>query len=196
MVGTGGREDRIVRLPRILETTLAVGRTRVGSQVVNWTPEFMGFGNQLYLWCWAHERRHHRPSHKVLITAKMRPWLAFVPEFRRQFLVERDEVGLFDSRDHFWARKTTESGYLQGFSREGRSEFIRALHREPLPSEECSQPGSRRSAFPGLGAAMGGGVGPASMIPVQGCVREEVDPGPAHGRRVDGVRWPDGQVPR
>lgn len=99
-----------MRLPRILETTLAVGRTRVESQVVNWTPEFIGFGNQLYLWCWAHERRHHRPSHKVLITAKMRPWLAFVPEFRRQFLVERDEVGLFDSRDHFWAHKTRNRG--------------------------------------------------------------------------------------
>lgn len=108
-------------------------RRTVGRRNVNWTPEFMGFGNQLYLWCWAHERRHDRQRPRVLITDRTRPWLAEVPGFAARFLIERADVSLLDRRGHYWARKEAESGHAQGFSPGGRIAFItEALLPEPL----------------------------------------------------------------
>lgn len=108
-------------------------RRTFGRRNVNWTPEFMGFGNQLYLWCWAHERRHEAPRPMVLINERTRPWLPEVPGFAARFLVEAADVSVLDRRDHYWSRKEAESGHPQGFSPQGRTDFIRqALLPEPL----------------------------------------------------------------
>lgn len=117
---------------QLVEQPLSWARSRWGRHDINWTPEFMGFGNQLYLWCWAFERRDLRPAPKVLINERTRPWLAHVPGFADRFLVERSEVGLWDRRGHYWAEKERISGHAQGFSREARSTFIGALREEPL----------------------------------------------------------------
>ena len=60
-----------------------------GRRVVNWTPEFMGFGNQLYLWAWAHAHRDEKPSPRVLVIDKMRYWIPHFPAVQ-PWLVERD----------------------------------------------------------------------------------------------------------
>ena len=50
---------------RLATTGLTAVRDKFGRRVVNWTPEFMGFGNQLYLWAWAHAHRHQTPPHRA-----------------------------------------------------------------------------------------------------------------------------------
>ncbi|PRY63232.1 glycosyl transferase family 11 [Knoellia remsis] len=108
-------------------------RRRLGRRDVNWTPDFMGFGNQLYLWCWAHERRGQHPEPRVLINERTRPWLLEIPAFSERFLIEPDEVHFLDQRHDHWAHKQAESGYAQGFSPQARSAFIRdGLMPEPL----------------------------------------------------------------
>ena len=96
----------------------------MGRQVVNWTPEFMGFGNQLYLWAWAHARRDEPRPHRVLIVERSRYWLPFFPEVR-PYLVEPADVSFWDSRDHFYARKEEHSGDPRGFTDESRTAFVR-----------------------------------------------------------------------
>ncbi|GAA1916925.1 alpha-1,2-fucosyltransferase [Nocardioides hwasunensis] len=99
-------------------------RNRLGSQVVNWTPEFMGFGNQLYLWAWAHARRDEAVPHRVLIVERSRYWLPFFPAVR-PYLVERSDVGFWDTRDHFYAYKEEHSGDVRGYTDESRAAFVR-----------------------------------------------------------------------
>lgn len=99
-------------------------RRRFGSQVVNWTPEFMGFGNQLYLWAWAHARRHEAVPHRVLIVERSRYWLPFFPEVRPS-LVEKSEVSFWDTRDHYYAYKHEHSGDVRGYTDESRMAFVR-----------------------------------------------------------------------
>ena len=99
-------------------------RRRLGSQVVNWTPEFMGFGNQLYLWAWAHARQAESVPHRVLIVERSRYWLPFFPAVR-PFLVERSDVSFWDTRDHFYAFKEEHSGDFRGYTDESRAAFVR-----------------------------------------------------------------------
>ena len=109
---------------RIVEPCLSAARRHLGRRVVNWTPEFMGFGNQLYLWAWAHANRDEKPSPRVLVTDKMRYWIPFFPEVR-PWLVEPSAVGALDQRAHFWAEPLEHSGDPRGYSQESRAAFIR-----------------------------------------------------------------------
>lgn len=99
-------------------------RARLGRQVVNWTPEFMGFGNQLYLWAWAHAHRDQSPSPRVLIVDKMRYWIPYFPAVQ-PWLVEHGEVGLLDQRAHVWADPVAHSGDPRGYTEESRTAFVR-----------------------------------------------------------------------
>jgi len=116
----------------LVSPALDRARGRLGQRDINWTPDFMGFGNQLYLWCWAHDRRFDAQEPKVLINERTRPWLPEVPGFAREFLLERDDVSLWDRRGHYWAEKEKISGYPQGFSPDARTAFVERLAQEPL----------------------------------------------------------------
>ena len=109
---------------RSLGPALTAVRRRRATQVVNWTPEFMGFGNQLYLWAWAHARRHEPPPHRVLIVERSRYWLPFFPAVA-PYLVEKSDVSFWDTRDHFYAHKQDHSGDFRGYTDESRSAFVR-----------------------------------------------------------------------
>ena len=113
------------RARSVAAALLAPVRRRWGRRVVNWTPDFMGFGNHLYLWTWAHAGRAGELERRVLITDKMRPWAAQVPDFARAHLVNRTDVRLLDQRDHVWARPEEHSGDPRGFTQESREAFIR-----------------------------------------------------------------------
>jgi hypothetical protein len=108
----------------IAEGALSGVRARLGSQVVNWTPEFMGFGNQLYLWAWAHAKRDEPVPHGVLIVERTRYWLPFFPAVRPH-LVEKADVSFWDARDHFYAYKEKHSGDPRGYTEESRRAFVR-----------------------------------------------------------------------
>jgi hypothetical protein len=126
---TTGEADAPVATPKELARTVVAAvvgplRATFGRRVVNWTPEFMGFGNQLYLWVWAHAGRLDPVPRKVLVVEKMRPWAAQVPDFARDYLVERSEVRFLDRREHVWASKHVATGHPRGFSREQMVEFV------------------------------------------------------------------------
>ena len=103
---------------------LSLVRSKAGRRVVNWTPEFMGFGNQLYLWAWAHAHRDEKPAPRVLIIDKMRYWIPYFPAVQ-PWLVEPADVSAFDQRAHFWAEPESHSGDPRGYTDEGRAAFIR-----------------------------------------------------------------------
>ena len=109
---------------RLARSALSTARRRRGRQVVNWTPEFMGFGNQLYLWAWAHARHGRAPEPRVLVIDKMRYWIPHFPAVQ-PWLVERTDVGLLDERAHFWATPLEHSGDERGYTDESRAAFIR-----------------------------------------------------------------------
>lgn len=108
---------------RLAASGLSVVRRRLGRRVVNWTPEFMGFGNQLYLWAWAHAHRDERPVPRVLVIDKMRYWIPFFPAVE-PWLVEAGDVGALDQRAHVWADPHAHSGDPRGYTDESRSAFI------------------------------------------------------------------------
>ncbi len=107
----------------VLRQWLSLARSLAGRRVVNWTPEFMGFGNQLYLWAWAHAHRDEKPSPRVLVVDKMRYWIPYFPTVR-PWLVEQPEVGMFDQRVHYWAEPLAHSGDPRGYTDESREAFI------------------------------------------------------------------------
>jgi hypothetical protein len=109
---------------RVAKPSLTAARRTFGRRVVNWTPEFMGFGNQLYLWAWAHAHREERPSPRVLVVEKMRYWIPHFPAVR-PWLVEPEEVGILDQRAHFWAEPHAHSGDPRGYTEESRAAFVR-----------------------------------------------------------------------
>lgn len=117
---TGAQEFAL----RLAAPSLGAARRLLGRRVVNWTPDFMGFGNQLYLWAWAHARRNDRIPHRVLVVERSRYWLPFFPEVR-PYLVERSEVSFWDVRDHFYAHKAEHSGDFRGFTDASRAAFLR-----------------------------------------------------------------------
>lgn len=125
---------------------LDVARRKVAHRDVNLTPEFMGFGNQLYLWCWAYERRFDPVEPKVLINERTRMWLREVPTFAEQFLIEREQVRILDRRGDYWANKAQISGYRQGFSPQARRDFIAGgLLPEPLLAGVAASPRDDRT---------------------------------------------------
>lgn len=103
---------------------LSTLRRSFGRRVVNWTPDFMGFGNQLYLWAWAHAHRDESPSPRVLVTDKMRYWIPYFPQVQA-WLVEPSEVRALDQRAHLWAEPLAHSGDPRGYTDESRAAFIR-----------------------------------------------------------------------
>lgn len=103
---------------------LSAARRAFGRRVVNWTPDFMGFGNQLYLWSWAHAHSDEKPTPRVLVIDKMRYWIPFFPEVQ-PWLIEPSEVGVLDRRAHFWAEPLGHSGDPRGYTDESRAAFIR-----------------------------------------------------------------------
>ncbi len=109
---------------RVASPAISALRRRIGSQIVNWTPEFMGFGNQLYLWAWAHARRAEEVPHRVLVVERSRYWLPFFPAVR-PYLVERSDVSFWDTREHFYAYKAEHSGDFRGYTDESRAAFVR-----------------------------------------------------------------------
>ena len=108
---------------RTVSPLLSAVRRRVGKQVVNLTPEFMGFGNQLYLWAWAHAHRRHSTPHRALIVERSRYWLPYFPAVR-PYLLETPEMSFWDARDHFYAFKEEHSGDPRGFTNDSRAAFI------------------------------------------------------------------------
>lgn len=119
MSGAGARATA----RRVLAPGLSAVRRRLGRRVVNWTPDFMGFGNQLYLWAWAHAHRDETPEPRVLVIDKMRYWIPHFPAVR-PWLVEVDDVGVLDQRAHHWADPEAHSGDRRGFTDESRSAFV------------------------------------------------------------------------
>ena len=109
---------------RVVAPGLSFARRRWGRRVVNWTPEFMGFGNQLYVWAWAHAHRTQVPAPRVLVIDKMRYWIPHFPAVQ-PWLVEPDEISVLDRREHFWAEPLAHSGDPRGFTDESRAAFIR-----------------------------------------------------------------------
>lgn len=109
---------------RLAGPGLIAVRRRFGRQVVNWTPEFMGFGNQLYLWAWANAHQDETPAPRVLVVDKMRYWLPYFPSVH-PWLVEARDVGVLDQRDHYWATPEAHSGDPRGYTDESRTAFIR-----------------------------------------------------------------------
>ena len=109
---------------RAVAPALTTVRRRVGKQVVNLTPEFMGFGNQLYLWAWAHAHRLEDLPHRVLIVDRSRYWLPFFPAVR-PYVLEASQMSFWDRRDHFYAHKEEHSGDPRGFTNESRAAFVR-----------------------------------------------------------------------
>ncbi|GAA5108175.1 hypothetical protein GCM10023339_06900 [Alloalcanivorax gelatiniphagus] len=103
---------------------LSAVRRRYGRHVVNWTPEFMGFGNQLYLWAWAHAHRHEHPVPRVLVVDKMRYWIPFFPSVE-PWLVEAADVAALDQRAHVWADPAAHSGDPRGYTDASRAAFVR-----------------------------------------------------------------------
>ncbi|NPD03910.1 hypothetical protein HN031_04325 [Nocardioides sp. zg-1308] len=108
---------------RTAEPALDVARRRLGRRIVNWTPEFMGFGNQLYLWAWAHAHRDEQPSPRVLVIDKMRYWVPHFPAVR-PWLVEPTDVGVLDQRAHLWADPVAHAGDRRGYTDASRAAFI------------------------------------------------------------------------
>ncbi len=108
----------------LAEPGLTAARRQFGRRVVNWTPEFMGFGNRLYLWAWAHAHRDERTAPRVLVIDKMRYWIPYFPAVQ-PWLVEPAEVGALDQRAHFWAEPEAHSGDPRGYTDDGRATFIR-----------------------------------------------------------------------
>ncbi len=120
--------ERVKRLARVaLESPLTAARAVLGRRTINWTPEFMGFGNQLYLWCWAHADAVERQRRTVLMTEKMRYWAAQVPEFAAERIVERGDVSRLDRRGHYWAEPEKYTGDRRGFTAATREAFIREV---------------------------------------------------------------------
>lgn len=109
---------------RAVAPGLSAVRRQFGRRIVNWTPEFMGFGNQLYLWAWAHAHCDEKPSPRVLVIDKMRYWIPFFPDVE-PWLVEPADVAALDQRAHFWAEPLAHSGDLRGYTDESRADFIR-----------------------------------------------------------------------
>lgn len=108
-------------------------RRSVGRRDINLTPEFMGFGNHLYLWVWAHSRGGASVEPKVLMTEKMRYWAALVPQFTSQFVIESSGVRPTDRRGSYWAYPGSHSVDPRGFTDTERAQFIQqALMPEPL----------------------------------------------------------------
>jgi hypothetical protein len=100
-------------------------REHLGHRVVNWTPDFMRFGNHLYLWVWAYTGRDDPVERKVLMTEPMRYWAELVPDFSRRFLIERRDVHFLDRREYAWAAPLEHSGDPRGYTEETRDTFIR-----------------------------------------------------------------------
>lgn len=118
---------------RIRNAAVQSARKLVGRRDVNLTPDFMGFGNHLYLWVWAHARRRDRVKPRVLVTEKMRYWAALTPRFASEFLLDPDEIRPTDRRGSYWAYPGSHSSDPRGFTDRERAEFIRqALLDEPL----------------------------------------------------------------
>lgn len=109
---------------RLVTPGLSAVRRRLGRRVVNWTPEFMGFGNQLYLWAWAHAHRDETPAPRVLVIDKMRYWIPYFPAVQ-PWLIEPEQVSALDQREHFWAEPDAHSGDPRGYTDESRAAFIR-----------------------------------------------------------------------
>jgi hypothetical protein len=112
-------------------------------RTINWTPDFMGFGNQLYLWCWAHAGASKGdPRHRlVLLTPKMRPWADLVPEFATQHLIDPHSVKLWDHREHYWANPLAHCGDPRGYTNGSRAAFVRdVLIGSPLLSGIANHP--------------------------------------------------------
>lgn len=109
---------------RLAGPGLIAARRRLGKQVVNWTPEFMGFGNQLYLWAWAHAHQHENPPPRVLVVDKTRYWIPYFPAVQ-PWLVEAQDVGVLDQRAHAWADPQAHAGDPRGYTAENRTAFIR-----------------------------------------------------------------------
>ena len=69
----------------------------------------------------------------MLITDKMRPWAAQVPDFARAHLVDRTDVRLLDQRDHVWARP--EDSETPAASRRRARPAWRLLQQPGAPDE-------------------------------------------------------------
>ena len=76
---------------------------------VAWTPEFMGFGNLLLLFLWAHERRAQGSPAYVLVRPALRPWLDAFPGLRA-LAVTSDQVRFTDQRMMPWSAAARERG--------------------------------------------------------------------------------------
>lgn len=114
-------------------TAVSAARFVLGRRDVNMTPDWMRFGNHLYLWVWAYSRRDDRVEPRVLMTQAMRYWADFVPSFSARFIIEPDEVRRLDRRGGYYAHPDRHSSDPRGFTDHERSEFIReALLPEPL----------------------------------------------------------------
>lgn len=74
---------------------------RRGRRVI-WTPDFMGFGNLLYLLHWAHTARAVGHPLWVLTTPALDPWRTVFPELL-ELCLERDEVRWSDARIMPWS---------------------------------------------------------------------------------------------
>ena len=109
---------------RIAAPGLSIARNRLGHRIINWTPDFMRFGNHLYLWAWAHAHQSEEPSPRVLVADRMRYWIPYFPA-AMPWLVEPEDVNLLDQRDHLWADPLAHSGDPRGFTDASRAAFIR-----------------------------------------------------------------------
>ncbi len=85
----------------------ALGVVRRGPREVAWTPDFMGLGNVLYLLHWADERRRVGHDTWVLVSPKLRPWLAEFPALAA-LSIERADVRFSDLRLMPWSAARRE----------------------------------------------------------------------------------------
>jgi hypothetical protein len=96
---------------------------------VCWTPDFMGFGNVLYLLHWADTLQQNGINVRVLQTGAVRIWLPVFPELR-PLLIERAAVGVRQVR-------------LMPWSEAGRA----ALPPDLVAAEQSRDPGDEYASF-------------------------------------------------
>lgn len=97
----------------------ALDLIRRRGRLVVWTPEWMGFGNILYVLHWVHTARAHGIPMWARSTPALTPWLPVFPEVR-DLVVQPDSVRLTDRR-------------LMPHSQQGRAALPSGLYERVKP---------------------------------------------------------------
>lgn len=116
----------------------SVELVRRGGRPVVWTPEWMGFGNVLYVLHWVQTARRRGIAMWARQTPVLTPWLDIFPELQ-QFVIPAEEIRFTDRR-------------LMPFSQAGRAALPEGLYDrvKPLRPEAPFEDFIRTCLLPGV----------------------------------------------